>query len=213
MEEVKDSIDKNSELKKEKLKNKIKSDKKDKIKEELDKLNKENLELKNKCSTLEDKIIRISADNINYRKRKDDEVSKLLEYANYDIVKDLLPIIDNFERALTKNKSDNEEIQKYLNGFKIIEKNFKDIMIKYGLTIISESNVEFDPDIHNAVMVEEISDVYDNFVTEVMQNGYKLKERVIKPAMVKVNKNPENVYPDNEDIENNEIEKKGDNNE
>ena len=198
-EEVKD--------KKDKLKNKIKSDKKDKLKEELDRLNEENLNLKNKCSSLEDKLIRMSADNINYRKRKDEEVSKLLEYANYDLVKELMPVIDNLDRALSKNKNISDEVNKYLEGFRLIEKNFKDIMTKFGVTIISEANVEFDPEFHNAVMVEQVSDIYDNYVTEVMQNGYKLKERVIRPAMVKVNQNPDKVYT--EELN----EEKGDNNE
>lgn len=197
--------------KKDKFKNKIKNDKKEKVKEELDKLKEENLKLKNQCSQLEDKLIRTSADNINYRKRKDEEVSKLLEYANYDLVKELMPIIDNFDRALSKNKNISEEISAYLEGFKIIEKNFKDVMTKFGVQIINEANVEFDPELHNAVMVEEISDVYDNFVTEVMQNGYRLKNRVIRPAMVKVNQNPDKVYACEEEI--NEDEKKGEENE
>ncbi len=197
--------------KQEKLKNKIKNDKKDKLKEELEKLKNENLDLKNKCSSLEDKIIRMSADNVNYRKRKDEEVSKLLEYSNYDIVKDLMPIIDNLDLALSKTKTDSEEVNKFLEGFKLIEKNFYDVMHKYGVEIINQSNVEFDPSFHNAVMIEEISDIYDNFVTEVMQNGYKLKNRVIRPAMVKVNQNPDKVYK--EEVNENLDEKKGDKNE
>ena len=209
VEEVEELKQEEAKEKKEKLKNKIKSDKKDKLKEELSKLKEENLDLKNKCSSLEDKLIRTSADSINYRKRKDDEVSKLLEYANYDLVKELMPIIDNFELAINKNKNITEEVSAYLEGFKIIEKNLKDVMSKFGVQIINEANVEFDPEFHNAVMVESISDVYDNYVTEVMQNGYRLKNRVIRPAMVKVNQNPDKVYVE-EEIEN---EKKGDNNE
>ena len=84
-------------------------------------------------------------------------------------------------------------------------------MHKYGVEIINQSNVEFDPSFHNAVMIEEISDIYDNFVTEVMQNGYKLKNRVIRPAMVKVNQNPDKVYK--EEVNENLDEKKGDKNE
>ena len=196
--------------KKEKNKTKIKSDKKDKLKEEIEKLKEENLILKNQCSSLEDKLIRTNAETVNYRKRKDEEVSKLLEYANYDIVSDLLTVMDNFDLALNKNKDISDEVSKYLEGFRLIEKNLKDVMDKYGVKIINEANVEFDPEFHNAVMVEEVSDIYDNYVTEVMQNGYKLKERVIRPAMVKVNRNPEMVYTEEDTLDN---EKKGEENE
>lgn len=174
-------------------------------KEKKNKLESENLDLKNKVSELEDKLIRTQAEMINYRKRKDEEVSRLLEYSNEDIAKDLLPIIDNFERAISMDDDNLEdEVSKFLEGFKLIHNGLKTVLNKYEIIEINPINEEFNPDYHNAVMVDNKSEIADNIVTEVFQKGYMLKSRIIRPAMVKVNQNTQN-------IDNNE--KKGDNNE
>jgi len=183
---------------------KIKEEKKNK-KEKKNKFEAENLELKNKVSELEDKLIRTQAEMINYRKRKDEETARLLEYSNEDIAKDLLPIIDNFERAISMDDDNLEdEVSKFLEGFKLIHNGLKNVLNKYEIIEINPINEEFNPDYHNAVMVDDNKDVADNIVTEVFQKGYMLKSRIIRPAMVKVNQNTQN-------IDNNE--KKGDNNE
>ena len=102
------------------------------------------------------------------------------------------------------NDNLDDELSKFLEGFKIIHNGLKEVLNKYEIIEINPINEEFDPNYHNAVMTDDKSDVADNIVTEVFQKGYMLKNRVIRPAMVKVNQNTQN-------IDNNE--KKGDNNE
>ena len=109
-------------LEEEKIDKKKKKEKKNKFEEE-------NLELKNKVSELEDKLIRTQAEMVNYRRRKDEETARLLEYSNEDIAKDLLPILDNFERAINMDNDNLEdEVSKFLEGFKIIHKGLKETL-------------------------------------------------------------------------------------
>ena len=179
-------------------------DEKKKKKEKKNKYEEENLDLKNKVSELEDKLIRTQAEMVNYRRRKDEETSRLLEYSNEDIAKDLLPVLDNFERAINMDDDNLEdEVSKFLEGFKLIHKGLKETLQKYEIVELNPINEVFDPNYHNAVMTDNKDEINDNIVTEVFQKGYMLKSRVIRPAMVKVNQNSKLV--------NNE--EKGDNNE
>lgn len=138
-----------------------------------------------KIKELEDALLRLKADNINYRKRKDEEVSKMLEYANEDIVKDILPIVDNFERAI-KLDDDNldDELSKFLAGFKMIYCHIIEALEKYGVKAIDGDNKDFNPVYHQAVLTEKGET--PGMVIEVLQKGYLLKDKVIRPAMVKV---------------------------
>lgn len=154
--------------------------KKNKFKEELETLKKENEKLANET-------LMAKADLINYRKRKDEEVAKMLKYANEDIVLELLPVIDNFERAI-KMDDDNltDEVSKFLSGFKMIYCNMASTLEKYGVKAIDGSNKPFDPTYHQAVLTEKKEGVESGMVIEVLQKGYLLKDKVIRPAMVKV---------------------------
>ena len=138
-----------------------------------------------KIEDLQNALLRMQADNINYRKRKDEEVEKMLKYANEDIVKDILPIVDNFERAI-KLDDDNldDELSKFLAGFKMIYCHLVESLEKYGVKAIDGDNKEFNPIYHQAVLTEK-GDT-PGMVIEVMQKGYLLKDKVIRPAMVKV---------------------------
>ncbi len=168
----------------------IKEEVKDVKPEEKDPKDEEILDLKNKVSELEDKLIRNNAELINYRKRKDEELSRLLNYSNEDIALELLPIVDNFERAINMDDDNLEdEVSKFLEGFKIIYKGLVDTLNKFEIKEINPLGEEFDPNYHMAVMTDSIEDKDDNIVLEVMQKGYMLKDKVIRPAMVKVNKN------------------------
>jgi len=148
----------------------------------LDKLN----EAYNKISELEDKLIRQNADMVNYRKRKEDEINKMLKFANEDIIKELLPIIDNFERAINDDTNLNEEEQKFLAGFKMIYCSILAIMEKNSVKAIDGANKPFDPVYHNAIMLEKNEKYEPGMVIEVLQKGYLYKDKVIRPAMVKV---------------------------
>lgn len=136
---------------------------------------------------LQNELMRSKADLVNYRKRKDEEVSKMLVYANEDLIKELLPSIDNFERAI-KLDDDNldDSLSKFLEGFKMIYCNILSVLESYGVKAIDGSNKAFDPTYHQAVMVEHKDGVEPGIVLEVLQKGYLLKDKVIRPAMVRV---------------------------
>ena len=129
----------------------------------------------------------MSADNINYRKRKDEEVARLLKFCNEDIIKDLLPVADNFERALklAEDKTD-QEFVKFTEGYKMVYCSIQNILEKFEVKAIDGANKPFDPNYHNAVMMEAKEGVEPGMVIEVLQKGYLYKDKVIRPAMVKV---------------------------
>lgn len=140
----------------------------------------------NKISELEDKLIRQNADMVNYRKRKEEEVNKMLKFCNEDIVKDILPILDNFERAMAQEKDLTEAETKFLDGFKMIYSHLQNVMEKYEVKMIDGNNKPFDPVYHNAILAEKREGVAPGMVLEVLQKGYLLKDKVIRTAMVRV---------------------------
>ena len=168
---------KNEKKDKKKDKKKLFGNKKDDKIKEYEKLIKE----------LEDKILVMSADNVNYRKRKDEEVARLLKFCNEDIIKDLLPVADNFERALklAEDKTD-EEFVKFNEGYKMVYCSIQNILEKFDVKAIDGANKPFDPVYHNAVIMEAKEGVEPGYVIEVLQKGYLYKDKVIRPAMVKV---------------------------
>lgn len=144
-------------------------------------------ELENTIKELEEKALRDKADMINYRKRKEEEVARMLKFSNEDLVTEMLPIIDNFESAI-KMDDDNleDEVSKFLAGFKMIYGNLLTIFEKYDIKPIDGNNKPFDPTYHQAVMTEKIEGMEAGMVIEVLRKGYLLKDKVIRPAMVKV---------------------------
>jgi len=143
-------------------------------------------ELKEKITLLEEETLRAKADLINYRKRKDEEVSNLLKYANADLIMSLLPVLDNFERAL-ENKNENKELENYLEGFKIIYENIKEILKNIGVTEIEALGKKFDPLYHHSISMRKDETKEPEEVLEVYQKGYMYKDKVLRPAMVIIN--------------------------
>lgn len=136
---------------------------------------------------LEDSLLRSKAEFINYRKRLEEEQSRLLKYCNEDLIKETLPILDNFERAIKMDDTNlDDEVSKFLSGFKMIYCNLVNILKSYGVIEIDGNNKPFDPTYHEAIMTEKRDGVEPGMVLEVLQKGYILKDRVIRPAMVKV---------------------------
>ena len=164
-------------------------EKKEKKKEkfEKNKYKKEIEELKSANKKLEQDILVCKADLINYRKRKDEEVARMLKFCNEDLIKQILPILDNFERAI-KLDDDNleDEVSKFLEGFKMIYCNMQNVMENFDVKPIDGANKPFDPVYHNAIMVEKRDGIEPGMVLEVMQKGYIYKDKVVRPAMVKV---------------------------
>ena len=150
--------------------------KKNKNEELIEKLEKELAEAK-------DKSMRIQAEMLNFRKRKEEEVEKLYKYANEDILKKLLLIVDNFERAIKFENEDNKEIFK---GFNMIYQNILNILKENSVTEIDALDKPFDPNYHQAVLTEKKDGVEQGIVIEVMQKGYMYKDRILRPTMVKV---------------------------
>ena len=144
-------------------------------------------ELKKLVRELQDKNLRTQAELINYRNRKDEEVSRMLKYANEDIILELLPIVDSFERAIKMDDNNLEdEVSKFLSGFKMIYCQAINVLEKYGVKAIDGANKPFDPTYHQAMLTEHVDGLEAGMVVEVLQKGYLLKDKVIRPAMVKV---------------------------
>ncbi len=142
--------------------------------------------LEQKVKELEDKLLREKAEMINYRKRKEEDVARMLKFSNEDLITEMLPVIDNFESAI-KMDDDNleDEVSKFLQGFKMIYCNLVNILEKYDVKVIDGNHKPFDPTYHQAVMTEK-SDLEPGMVIEVLRKGYILKDKVLRPAMVKV---------------------------
>lgn len=150
---------------------------------------KDKINLLNEELALEkEKSLRAQAEMLNYRKRKDDELSQRLKYANEDLITSLLPIIDNFERAIKLDDNDlTDELSKFLSGFKMIYGNLVNILNNSEVNEIEADGLEFDPNVHQAVLTEKDENKPAGVILEVLQKGYKYKDKVIRPAMVKVN--------------------------
>lgn len=131
---------------------------------------------------LKDRYMRTLADFENYRKRSDREKTDFYKYALQEVLKDLLPILDNFDRALEHA----EEGDDFHRGVLLIYKQLVDTLRKHGVRPIEESGVRFDPNVHEAVMREEDPSIPSQTVTAVLQKGYFLHDRLLRPAMVKV---------------------------
>ena len=188
-EEEKISEETQSDVKNEKTTKETKEKNKDKKNKNIfNKSNKEIEDLKNKVSSLQESLLRNQAELQNYKKRKDEETDKIMKYKDEELIKELLPIIDNFERAIKMDDNDlSDEVSKFLEGFKIIYTNTINILEKFQVKAIEADGVEFDPTYHHAVLTDHDESKPEGVVLEVLQKGYMYKDRVIRPAMVKVN--------------------------
>ena len=138
---------------------------------------------------LEDKYLRLQAEFVNFRNRQMNEISNLLKYENEDVIKKLLPTIDNFERAIKMDNNDlADEVSKFLEGFKMIYTSLINVLDELEVKEIEVLGKEFDPVYAEAVLVEHDENKPENVVLEVLTKGYMYKDKVIRPAMVKVNK-------------------------
>ena len=144
-------------------------------------------ELQNEINTLKDKNMRIAAEMVNTLRRKDEETNRLLKYSNESLITELLPVIDNFERALNVDAK-TVDVESYQKGMTMVYNSLKNILEKFEVKEIEAIDKEFDPSYHQAVMQEEKEGTKENIVIEVLQKGYTYKDKVIRPAMVKVSK-------------------------
>jgi molecular chaperone GrpE len=149
-------------------------------------------ELEAKVADLSDQLLRKTADFDNYRKRMNQEKQKAIEYANESLLLDIIPIIDDFERAILAAET-SEELnglpagRVMIDGITMIEKQLASkLENKWGLKRYNSTGEVFDPNLHEAMLMERSPDIKDPTVKEDFTKGYMLKDRVIRPAKVKV---------------------------
>ena len=133
----------------------------------------------------EDKYLRLYAEFENFKRRKNKEIETNNVYKSQKVITEILPSLDNLERAL-QVESDNEEIKSLLKGVEMVYEGLLNVLKSEGVELIETENAQFDPNYHHAVMQEEDSEKESGAILDTFQKGYKLKDRVIRPAMVKV---------------------------
>ena len=141
--------------------------------------------LKAERDALLDRLARLQAEFDNARKRGVREQQDFREFAAADVIKNFLPILDNFERALKANADSTE----FRNGIELIYRQFQDALQKIGVQPIVAVGQPFDPRVHEAVEMVDTAEVPDHHVVDELQRGYKYKERLLRPAMVRVARN------------------------
>jgi molecular chaperone GrpE len=142
-------------------------------------------ELRREKDALQDRLLRTAAEFDNYRKRVERERRDLADYMKADILTEILPIVDNFERALQAPSSDGDSLRK---GVDLIHKQMVDFLRKRGVTPIEALGADFDPNFHQAVIHETSPFHREGEVIEELQRGYMLGDKLLRPAMVKVAK-------------------------
>lgn len=162
--------------------NAAKKDGKDKkLKAKIASLEKENEKLKSEKEELNDKYLRVAAEYDNFRRRSQKEKESIYSDALSDSVKELLPLFDNLERASSFTESD-----KLAEGLEMILKTIPDVLEKLKVECYGQKGDSFDPNLHNAIMHEENEEYGENEIVEVFQKGYKVNDKIIRHAMVKV---------------------------
>jgi len=138
-----------------------------------------------------DRFIRLSAEFDNYRKRKQREIDEFKKFANEMVFKQFLPVVDNLERAMASAEN-NQDINTLLKGVKLTHKEILKVFQDFNVKPVQAEKQPFDPNFHQAVTQKETNEVPENTVTDVLQTGYLLNDRLIRPAMVVVSKSTGN---------------------
>lgn len=149
---------------------------------EIKKLNAAIEEKEAQITELRDRYTRLAAEYDNYKRRTLKELDGRYNDAKFDVLKSILPVIDNFERALATFADDDPQKE----GVSMIFEQFKSILAANGVQEIEALGVEFDPNVHNAVMHVEDPDLGENIIAEVFEKGYKTEDKVLRYSMVKV---------------------------
>ena len=170
------------------MEEKTKQEKLPKKKKKEDKLLNEIESLKKESILKDEKILRITAEMQNIKKRSEEERAKLLKYDGENVIIKMITILDNFEHAIKMDDNDlTDEVSKFLSGFKMIYGNMVESLNSIGVEEIDCLHKEFDDTSMNAVLIDNSEEFENNIVLDVLQKGYMYKDKVIRPAMVKVN--------------------------
>jgi molecular chaperone GrpE len=135
-----------------------------------------------------ERLLRCAADLENLKKRQEKEKAELLQFANENLIKELLPVVDNLELALEHGRQ-LDAPQPLLEGLELVYQGFLKALTRFGVTTIVCVGQPFDPAFHNAVMQEETTEAEDSAILKELQKGYLLQSRLLRPAMVAVAKN------------------------
>jgi len=144
----------------------------------------ENRNIKNEMEKLKDNLLRQLAEKENLRKRLEREKNDYYDYALSEFLKELLVVLDNFERAL--ESEDEVNGKSFREGLKMIHKQYRDLLMKQGVKPIEIKENKFDPHLHQAFIIEESEEVKEPVVSEELQRGYMLHSRLLRPSLVKV---------------------------
>lgn len=142
-------------------------------------------------AALYDQLLRRQAEFENYRKRVERERAELYQHGRDDVLLQFLPVVDNFERALSSLEKSEGDAEALRSGVELIHKQFKDALAKFGLEPVEAVGMAFDPHVHEAVTTEATDLHKENTVIEEFQRGYKIGDRLLRPAKVKVASSPE----------------------
>ena len=142
-------------------------------------------------SILYDQLLRRQAEFENYRKRIERERSETFQRSRADVLLEMIPILDNLERALISLEESDGDPDATRHGVELIHKQFKDALTKFGLRPVESLGCTFDPHVHEAVTIEATDEHKENTIIEEFQKGYKIGDRLLRPAKVKVASQPE----------------------
>ncbi len=142
-------------------------------------------------AALYDRLIRGQAEFENYRKRVERERNELYQRGRDDVLLQFLPVVDNFERALSSLETSEGDAEALRHGVELIHKQFEDALAKFGLEAVEAVGQVFDPHVHEAVTTEATDKHEENTVIEEFQRGYRIGDRLLRPAKVKVASSPE----------------------
>ena len=137
-----------------------------------------------------DRFLRLAAELENLKKRQERELSEVRQFANENLIRELLPVLDNLERALEHGRQ-SEAPEVLMEGLDLVNQDFLKVLGRFGITPIDSVGERFDPAYHHAVMEEEAPEVDDQTVLKELQKGYILQNRLLRPAMVVVSRNTE----------------------
>jgi molecular chaperone GrpE len=158
-----------------------------------------NQELEKEVEANYDRFVRATADLENYKKRTSREMSDLRKFANENILKEMLSVVDNLQRAIESGAQNEGDKKKLLEGVEITLKDVLRILERYGVNGFESIGEDFDPAFHQAMMQEQTDKYPDNTVLNEIQKGYTIHDRLLRPAMVVVGRNPSDVKTEEKD--------------
>lgn len=162
----------------------------------LERLRRKVAEHEEKIGAQREQILRMQADFENYRRRQQNSLEDVKFLARESIMSNILPLVDNLERALQALQTTGN-IEALAAGLRLILKQMNDVFEREGMTAIESDGQPFDPSLHEAVMTEERDDLPDHTIVETLQKGYRLGSRVLRPSLVKVSQTSTNPKEEN----------------